>query len=59
MNQHKMEMLVVVLFFFKKMLLKETVKEEHCFCGHTGFLVDDVVGYFILLFTVVKYRPMI
>lgn len=35
------------LVIFKKMLLKDKVKGEHCFCGYTGFLVNVLL---LLLF---------
>lgn len=40
---------MIQLLVFKMMLLKENVIGGHCFCGNTGFLVDnnvDVVFYY-------------
>lgn len=34
------------LVIFKKMLLKDKVKGEHCFCGYTGFLVNVLLLLF-------------
>ncbi len=35
------------------MLLKENVKGEHCFCGYTGFLVDDVFCLFYYFYYII------
>lgn len=53
MNFQREQRLVIQLVVFKKMLLKENVKGEHCFCGYTGFLVDDVFFFCFIIFIII------